>query len=285
MTFTYTLGTAVNDVRFRVHGVSNSYFGYTGPQPAGEYSFEWDGSLVNESVELSEGIITIYPQYQLTPGGPWVNMTNTGSQGAMAYVRLTLDNTPPELLQVTPIISELEDHVIIQGLVDDLMFGLLDIGGEVLLNGQKLVVTSHADLTQPGRGYDYGIFTSDPMPVDLKKGIAFRLQAADLAGNTTTEDYHFAAVTLDNPKVDRVLPGPYTISGRAIPGVQVMINEEVIPLAEDGSFVWETEIVELGRQNIDITAHVPQWENAKPIKVDLVVIGVPNEAAAGQVEP
>ncbi len=285
VTFTYTLGTPVNDVRFRIHGLSDSYFGYTGPQSAGQYSFVWDGSLPTAGVEVPEGSITIYPQYQLTPGGPWVNMTNANDQGAMAYARLTLDSSPPELLAVKPIMSTLDDHVVIQGLIDDLMFGLLDIGGEVLLNGKKLVVHNYADLSQPDRGYDYGIFTSDPIPVDLKKGISFTLQATDLAGNTTLKEYTFAPVTLDNPEMERVLPGPYLVSGQALSGVQVTINGEEITVDEEGRFTWQTEIEKPGRHQIDITATVPQWQKPKPLKIDLVVIGVPNENAVGQVKP
>ncbi|NLY53184.1 MAG: S8 family serine peptidase [Firmicutes bacterium] len=287
VTFTYTLGSDVHDVRFRVHGLSNSYFGYTGPLAAGTYSFEWDGTVDDENVTISDGYITIYPQYQLYEGGPWVNMTNTGNQGAMAYARIMVHSLPPKFVDVTPVISDVEGHVIVQGFVDDALFALLDLGGDVRLNGEKLVVTSHAVLPPPGEsglGYDLGIFASDPIPVDLKKGINFRLEATDVAGNATTQDFEFKAVTLDNPRVHRVLPGPYTVSGRAIPGVEVRINGEVIPLAEDGTFSWDTEVVGMGNQKVDITAHIPQWKNFKPLKIDFNLIGVPNENATGQVD-
>ena len=128
-----------------------------------------------------------------------------------------------------------------------------------------------------------GTVASGPFPVGLKKGINFRLEATDVAGNTTTQDFEFKAVTLDNPRVHRVLPGPYTVSGRAIPGVEVRINGEVIPLAEDGTFSWDTEVVGMGNQKVDITAHIPQWKNFKPLKIDFNLIGVPNENATGQV--
>jgi subtilisin family serine protease len=280
VTLSYVLGCAVNNVRFRVHGLSNSYFGYTGPQGPGTYSFTWDGTCDDASVTIPEGTLTIYPQFQLTEGGSWHNMTNADNIGAMAYARIISDSTAPRFHEVKLEFGD-EGEVFISGLIEDQMFGLIEAGGEVLVNGEKAVVISHADFSDPDlpRGGDYGSFKHQLPSFDLREGTSVTLLGRDLAGNTTVEEHRFQAVTFDHPEMRRVLLGEHAISGRALPGLEVAINGETVPLDEAGCFSYDILIEKPGNHPFTVSAFMPGWSES--ISYTVRVIGVPNENAVG----
>lgn len=265
VTFSFVLSRLVNDLRFRFHGhATTSYFGNTGPLAAGSHTVVWDGTFDDPEFVIPEGVYAVYPQYQLEAGGTYRNMLNTGNQTSPALAYLLIDNTAPKLLDVGVRIADVENHLRISGKVDDMIRDTLYDVASVYLSGTRLETYNEADISGPGRGYDFTCFEAD-LPVDLHAAqVVFSLEARDNAGNSNLQEHVITPLVVDNPIRDTADDDVYTVSGRVIRGMTVSVAGVDATVEADGTFSATVNVPD-AVNFIDIIADVPEWANFEPL--------------------
>ncbi|NLY54874.1 MAG: S8 family serine peptidase, partial [Firmicutes bacterium] len=266
VTFSFVLSRPVNDLRFRFHGyATTSYFGNTGPLDAGFHTVVWDGTFNDPEFDIPDGVYAVYPQYQLEPGDTYRNMLNTGDQTSPALAYLAIDREAPKICDVAVEVADIANHLRVTGYIDDLSRDVLRDVPVVYLDGEQLETTNRADLSGPGRGYDFTCFDA-LVPVELDGStISFTLEAKDRAGNSSVQEIELLPFELDNPAVDLIDSDVHTVSGRAIPGMEVTVGGQVVEVDSEGYFVAEVA-VPAAVSFIDVVADVPGWDNFTPFK-------------------
>mgnify|MGYP001367377408 CR=1 FL=1 len=272
VTFSFVLSRPVNDLRFRFHGyATTSYFGNTGPLDAGFHTVVWDGTFNDPEFDIPDGVYAVYPQYQLEPGDTYRNMLNTGDQTSPALAYLAIDREAPKICDVAVEVADIANHLRVTGYIDDLSRDVLRDVPVVYLDGEQLETTNRADLSGPGRGYDFTCFDA-LVPVELDGStISFTLEAKDRAGNSSVQEIELLPFELDNPAVDLIDSDVHTVSGRAIPGMEVTVGGQVVEVDSEGYFVAEVA-VPAAVSFIDVVADVPGWDNFTPFKQQIQVI-------------
>jgi len=236
----------------------------------GPYSFEWNGRTLDNFTAL-DGFHTIHAQYQLVEGGPWIGGINTTATNmAGIFARVTIDRLPPDFYFVRPIVDlEAPGKVFVTGNVDDLMISLLQReGGNVYLNGEKLLVYSENVPSRPG--LDWGVFTSNSFAADLTETVILNLRGEDKVGNVTDVTLGFETLSVTGPTTVETNETTYRVTGNVIPGVTLTIGGQPVSYDELGAYSFDYSLAP-GVNTIEVVAAIPEWPGFAPIRKEITV--------------
>ncbi len=261
----------MNDLCFYFYGHDTaSQFGNTGPLAPGTHSVVWDGTFNDPNFTISDGIYSVYPHFQLEPGGPYQSIKNAGNQTAPTFAYLLVDSKAPRLHAIATRLAAEENRLEVTGYIDDMIDNVLQDAPMVYLNGQELATVNRADPNGPGRGYDYTYFESS-LEINVSGEIAFTLGARDRAGNSNMWEYSLTPLVLDNPETDTADGDVYTVSGRVIPGMTVTMAGKEVAVDGDGNFAVETALP-YAMNLIEVVATAPGWDSTVPLRRQIQVV-------------
>ncbi|MBT9153301.1 MAG: Cellulosomal-scaffolding protein A [Firmicutes bacterium] len=188
---------------------------------------------------------------------------------------MTVDRTPPDFYNVVPVIvPTTPNQVTIRGNVDDLMIStLMSDGGAVWVNGALQRITSQNIPGVPG--WDWVVFESLPMAMDLRQSTTVNLRARDNAGNVTQQQLVATGLTVANPPLAVLNATTVQLDGTVTPGMTLTINGTATTYDSVGRFAVDVPLI-LGHNAFAVVASVPTWGAAfAPLTQVIEVVRTP----------
>ncbi|MBS3938723.1 MAG: S8 family serine peptidase [Peptococcaceae bacterium] len=280
-TITFEIGHPVNGLRIaaifnRIPDGAGFHVPFitTGPLQPGRYSVTWDGTAP-AGFELRDGFNQLHLNWQLVPGGAWTAFFSAAGVITTGFARLTVDRSPPVFSNVVPVIvPTAPNQVTIRGNVDDLLLStVMSDGGSVWVNDVLQHITNQ---NIPGlTGWDWVLFESLPMTMDLRQSTTVSLRARDSAGNEVRQSLAATGLTVENPALTTVNAETVRVAGVVVPGMTLTINGIATTYDSIGRFAVNLPLT-LGHNAFTVVASVPAWGAAfTPITQTFAVVRTP----------
>lgn len=223
------------------------------PRDSGDTVYlEW-----NLPEDTAEGIIKA--AFFISPGNAPLSLT------LLVPVTLTLDQTPPEILQTTP-----ADGSVTSQSMPPILAGFSDDRGEMdsdsiglWLDGADITSMSLVSVTFDSDLGGYASGTVSYVPSSpLTEGMhTVEAQVGDYAGNLEQMTWHFYVdttappLTIDSPAGDIIISmNSIMVTGTTEPGTGIVIRGEDVPVGSDGSFSYMFDQLTEGPNPLTVVA-------------------------------